>query len=64
MYANLLGNYPSLGIRQKLTVIWLASRLQDNLLGNLEKTEWFLLGIDSWKFDLTGEEGFISVEVL
>ena len=36
LYANLLGNYPSLGIRQKLTVIWLTSRLQDNLLGKLD----------------------------
>ena len=27
LYANLLGNYPSLGIRQKLTVIWLILRL-------------------------------------
>ena len=31
--------------------------LYANLLGMLGKTEWFPLGIDSWKFDFAGEEG-------
>ena len=31
--------------------------LYANQLGKLGKTEWFPLGIDSWKFDFAGEEG-------
>ena len=29
------------------------------MFGNLGKTEWFPLGIGSWKLDSVGEEGFI-----
>ena len=57
LYANLLGSYPRLGIKVNCYLVY--SQTLRQLAGEIG---WFPLGIDSWKFDLTGEEGFISAE--
>ena len=42
---NFTGELSEVGEKQKLTVIWLIFRLQDNLLGNLEKLNGFRWGL-------------------
>ena len=57
MYANLLVNYPKLGI--KVNCYLVDSQILSQLVGESGETGWFLLEIDSWKIDSIGEEGFI-----